>query len=158
MRRTVHASRKHFAEQSDLVLQHAQIRCDRRVALRRLGVAAAEPAERVAVGDVQIERDGTACRQLPQPSAIGIGIDAGVKVRCCRKAGVARRRRGIFLDQANRHRDLRAQGEIEPLNSQQTLPSFLLDLNQSWTLRHGVTTPEAPPTPMAALRGSPPCR
>jgi hypothetical protein len=47
--------------------QRADIGFDRRVFEGVFGVAAAEPAKPVAKRDVQIERDGFACGQLPKP-------------------------------------------------------------------------------------------
>ena len=57
-----------------------------------LGVAGAEPAQPVAIGDVQVERDSSPPRSAPSQRAIGRGVDARMEMRRGRIARVARHR------------------------------------------------------------------
>ena len=72
----------------DLCGQRREIGGDGLVTEHLLCMAAAEPAEAVTEGDMEVERERRLGRQLAQPPCIGAGVDAIVKVRGRRLARV----------------------------------------------------------------------
>lgn len=66
---------------------------------RVLGAAATEPAQPVAIRNVQIKRDRRVRRQPGQPARIGPAVNARVEMWSRRIAGVTRDRLRITLDQ-----------------------------------------------------------
>ena len=105
------APRQRRAEQPYLSFQGAEVLGDRRVVPCRLGVATAEPAERLAEGDVDVERYGCAGRELSQPPAIGRLVGALVEVRRGRVARVAGRGRRILPDEICIHTATKAAND-----------------------------------------------
>ncbi len=94
-----------------LGLENRQIARHRLIAFRVLGVAPAEPAQSVAVGNVKVQRQRIAGVNRPQPFPIGFAVDPLMKVRRRRIAGVARQRLCVLLDEGvlRLHRAVLAQ-------------------------------------------------
>ena len=92
-----HATGQGIGHAVDLLEEVFAIGLHRSVVVDRRGVAGTEPAETVAEGDVDIERKLFIARQFGQPAAIDRAVDAAMKMRRGRIAGVARYVRGKHL-------------------------------------------------------------
>src|SRR5690554_2849454 len=64
--------------------------CHRLIAIGLLGVAGAEPAQPVAIGNMDVKRNTLSCRNRGNPAGDSGSINAGMKVRRGRVAGVPR--------------------------------------------------------------------
>ncbi len=89
-----HARRNARADKRDFLEQALQIGGDRFVALRLLCVASAEPAQTIAIGNVEVKREAAARIQLCKPISVGVRIDRAGKMRCGRVARVTWHRGG----------------------------------------------------------------
>ena len=79
-----------LCHQVDLALQQPEVACHRSVAAHDVRVTAAEPAEAVAEGDVEVKRQRRLRRDLVEPARMGLGADAGVEMRRGRIARATR--------------------------------------------------------------------
>ncbi len=88
--RQTHPGRQNLAEQSQFLFQRLKIDSHRIQFLRALGAAGAEPAQSPAKRDVNIERNGRAGANGPDPVGEISGSRVGAKMRRGRVAGVTR--------------------------------------------------------------------
>ncbi len=72
---------QHIRDQFDLAQQQIEISAERRIGVHDLGVATAEPAQRVAERDMDIEGQRRRRIERLEPAAIGRRIDARMEMR-----------------------------------------------------------------------------
>jgi hypothetical protein len=101
--RDAHARGKLRGDERHLGEQRLEIVGDRRIAFRRLGVAAAEPAHLGAIGDMRVERERRRRREFAEPSLVARRIDARAEMRRRRIGGVAGNPQIVFFDEIGTH-------------------------------------------------------
>ena len=104
----------------DLAPEQLNIGRHRPVTAHDLGVAAAEPAQRVAEGNVNVERGPLAGIELLQPPAIAGGIHGGAEVGGRRIAGIARDGPVVLGDEVEIHESLVIDSAETALDLDQT--------------------------------------
>ncbi|QTK78550.1 hypothetical protein AT6N2_C0688 [Agrobacterium tumefaciens] len=91
------------ADRSNLLLKCLKINSNRLVFQRVLGMAGTEPAQPVAIGNMQVKREAIPVGERTEPAAINTIIDSPMEMRSGRVAGVTRNGPGIFGKKRGTH-------------------------------------------------------